>query len=240
MSRFALLLVMAAMALVSLGAASPAPASAKLVTCTKLFFAVHEFDTLAKCWAGTPEVFFGKFRRREIAKGQSAQITSSGGAFTLAATVGGVPVEVKCEKEKGSSELVGGEPITGTTTMELTGCNAGTCKVSEPIKIEKAKVEVVAESEKFFYKLSPASGTVFTSIVLTGECSAKGTYELTGTARSEIGAESSTFGSGTGSKLTLKKGEKAGTATLLGKVTETMVPLEKEEGFEELRFAFEK
>jgi hypothetical protein len=231
------MLVVAAMAVATLGAASPSSANAKLVTCTRYFLAIHEFETLATCWAGMPEVFFGKWERKELAKGQSVQITSSGGTFTLTATVGGVPIEIKCEKEKDSSELVGGEPITGTTTMEFTTCSAGACKVKEPIKIEKAKVEVVTEGEKFFYKLSPSSGTVFTTIVLEG-CGSKGTYELTGTARSEIGAETSTFGSGTGSKLTLKKGESSGAATLLGKVTEAMTS--KEEGVEEVRFAFEK
>lgn len=235
-NRWIFILGLSAMAILMVGAASPARADAKLVSCSRGILAIWEFETVATCWAGFPEVTFGRWERTELTKGKTMKLTSSGGAFSLKATVGGIPVEVKCEKETGSSELVGGEPITGTTTMEFTSCAAGGCKVKTPIKIEKAKLEVVSEAgKKFFYKLTPASGVVLTTLTLE-ECASKGTYELTGSARSEIGAETSTFGSGTGSKLELKKGASAGAVTFLGKISETMTP---GEGFEEVRFAFE-
>jgi hypothetical protein len=211
-------------------------ASAKVIVCTRHTLALWEFKELSTCWRGFPEVTFGKWERSGLKAGEKRTLTSHGGPFTLSATVAGVKISIECGKEKDTGELLGTEPTTGTTSMEFTSCTAGASSVKEPIKIESAKIEEITEGEKLFYGISPASGTVFTTIVLKG-CAGEGTYELIGTARSEIGLEETTFGAGTGSKLELKKGASAGVATFVGKEAEEMEATEEE--VEETRFQVE-
>lgn len=96
-----------------------------------------------------------------------------------------VTIECKTESLKGS--LVKGG--TGSASVELKTCSvvgSKFCTVPDPGSFE-TKIELLESKEKVYAKISPASGTTFTTFHLEGaSCTLPKTLELSGTVAGEF------------------------------------------------------
>jgi hypothetical protein len=136
--------------------------------------------------AALPEWDWQLESRQLVDLAESETLSGSGGAFTLATTIGESSASLKCESSELSSGTiaVGGK---GTSTLKLSsGCQVvgqPTCTVAQPISL-KAKTEALGSGSHQYNRYSPVESK-FATVTISG-CKFAGEYAVEGTFAGEF------------------------------------------------------
>jgi len=154
--------------------------------------AVLAMSTVAAASASAGPIW--KVEGLKLEAGLKSVKSKSTGNFVLKSKFLGVTnIVITCTKEQDTGTIIGGEPGTGTSIVEYTGCSAGgLCTVSEPIKTEASTelVYLLSGGKKYIANLfTPKSGSVFTELKcgsITFELGGEIVGELLNASKSKI------------------------------------------------------